>query len=91
MLYHKLSLNNFIHWVLRSGFENAKRGADSPITYRFSIKEVQNMCSAFNSCDIGIEYLFGAGWGKAYDLMPKPIYFFLSKKIGWHLVVYLEK
>ena len=91
MLYHKWSLNNLVHWILQRGFENAREGPDSPVTHRFSRQEVRKMCAAFTSCRIEIEYLFGAGWGKVYDLIPRSIYFSLSRRIGWHLVLYLEK
>ncbi|HET6460294.1 MAG TPA: class I SAM-dependent methyltransferase [Syntrophales bacterium] len=91
MLYHKWSLNNLVHWILQRGFENAREGPDSPVTHRFSRQEVRKMCGAFTSCRIEIEYLFGAGWGKVYDLIPRSIYFSLSRRIGWHLVLYLEK
>jgi hypothetical protein len=91
MLYHEWSLNNFAHWISRKGFENVKNGKDSPVTYRFSKNEVRKMCSDFSACDIHTEYLFGAGWGKIYNITPKPIYSLLSKLIGWHLVVYVRK
>ncbi len=91
MLYNKLSLNNFTHWITRRGFENAKGQTDAPVTQRFTIREILAMCSNFHSCNISVEYLFGAGWGKFYDFMPKHIYRFLSRRIGWHLVVYLQK
>lgn len=91
MLYHKWSLNNFAHWISRKGFENVKEGDDSPITYRFSKGEVKKMCSNFSACNIQTKYLFGAGWGKVYNIVPKSIYLLLSKLIGWHLVIYLQK
>lgn len=91
MLYHKWSLNNFAHWISRKGFEDVKNGTDAPVTYRFSKSRVQKMCSSFSSCDICTEYLYGAGWGKVYNIIPKPIYLLLSKLIGWHLVIYLQK
>lgn len=91
MLYHKWSLNNLAHWVLRKGFENVKNENDTPITYRFSKKEVRKMCSDFSSCNISTEYLYGPGWGRIYDITPKPIYLALSKLFGWHLIVYLVK
>ncbi len=91
MLYHKWSLNNFVHRILQRGFENAREGPDSPVTHRFSREDIRKMCVRFTSCRIEVEYLFGAGWGKVYDFLPRAIYFFLSKKIGWHLVLYLEK
>jgi ubiquinone/menaquinone biosynthesis C-methylase UbiE len=91
MLYNKLSLNNFVHWITRRGFENAKGQADAPITQRFTKREILATCSDFHSCNVSIEYLFGAGWGKFYNYIPKRIYHFLSKWIGWHLVIYLQK
>lgn len=91
MLYHKWSLNNFAHWVTGRGFENVKGGTDSPVTSRFSKREVYTMCADFNSCDIKTEYLFGAGWGKVYNMMPRSLYLLLSKVLGWHLVIYLRK
>lgn len=91
MLYHKWSLNNLAHCVLKKGFENVKNSIDTPITYRFSKNEVRNMCSDFKSCDIKTEYLYGPGWGRIYNVTPKPLYLALSKIMGWHLVVYLQK
>ena len=91
MLYNRWSLNNFMHWISRKGFENVKNGTDSPVTYRFSKDKVRRMCSDFSACHINTEYLYGAGWGKIYNITPKPIYLLLSKLIGWHLVAYLQK
>jgi len=91
MLYHKHSLNNFAHIILKRGFENHRSGSDAPITYRFSKRQVKRMCSNFSKFHIHTEYLFGAGWGQIYNFTPSFIYKFLSRIIGWHLVIYLEK
>jgi len=91
MLYSKYSLNNLAHLLTGRGFENVKEGEDSPVTYRFSKGEIERMCLDFSSCNIKTEYLYGAGWGRVYDYTPKSIYHFLSRWIGWHLVVYLKK
>jgi ubiquinone/menaquinone biosynthesis C-methylase UbiE len=91
MLYHRRSLNNFVHWFTRKGFENFSSKEDAPVTQRFTIKEVKQMCSEFKVCNIQIEYLYGAGYGRIYDHTPKALYNVLSKMLGWHLVVYLEK
>jgi ubiquinone/menaquinone biosynthesis C-methylase UbiE len=95
MLYNRNSLNNLVHWITRRGFENAvKRDAansDAPVTYRFTKNQVAEMCSMFSKCEISTEYLYGAGWSKIYDFIPKPVYEKLSKIWGWHLVAYLEK
>jgi ubiquinone/menaquinone biosynthesis C-methylase UbiE len=95
MLYNRNSLNNFVHWITRRGFENAvkrdRANSDAPVTYRFTRKKVSNMCSVFAQCEICTEYLYGAGWSRIYDLVPKPVFERLSKIWGWHLVAYLEK
>jgi len=91
MLYHKWSLNNLVHCLLKEGFENVKNNIDTPITYRFSKNEVRNMCSDFKSCNIKTEYLYGPGWGRIYNVTSKPLYLALSKIMGWHFVVYLQK
>ena len=91
MLYHKRSLNNLVHWVTRKGFENYKDEEDAPITQRFTKKEVKEICSLFRICNIQIEYLYGAGYKQVYDYTPKIFFNVLSKIVGWHLVIYLEK
>lgn len=91
MLYHKWSLNNLAHFITGKGYENAKGGDDSPVTYRFTKHEVRDMCKNYKECNINIEYLFGAGWRFAYDIIPKKLYHALSKIFGWHLIVYLKK
>jgi len=96
MLYHRHSINNFIHGVTGKGFENARQEkgkgtADAPVTQRFSKSEVLGMCSEFKHARICTEYVYGAGWGKVYQLTPKPVYDLLSKVLGWHLVIYLQK
>jgi ubiquinone/menaquinone biosynthesis C-methylase UbiE len=91
MLYNKWSLNNLAHWITGKGFESVKDDRDTPITYRFSKRAVKKMCSDFRSCNIHTEYLYGAGWGRVYDMTPRLLYRFLSKLLGWHLVIYLQK
>ena len=91
MLYHKHSLNNIAHFLFKKGFENYNSKLDAPITYRFSKKQVEKMFSNFSKCHIRTEYLYGAGWGKIYDITPRVVYRILSKVMGWHLVIYLDK
>jgi ubiquinone/menaquinone biosynthesis C-methylase UbiE len=91
MLYHKKSLNNFVHWVTRKGFENVNSENDAPITQRFTKKDVRSMCSHFRICNIRTEYLYGVGYKFVYDYTPRVLFNILSKIVGWHLVIYLEK
>lgn len=91
MLYHKRSLNNFVHWVTRKGFENFSSEDDAPITQRFTKKRVRSMCYHFRVCNIATEYLYGAGYKFIYDYTPRFLFNILSKLVGWHLVIYIEK
>lgn len=91
MLYHKNSLNNFVHWITRRGFENVVNTEDAPITQRFTKKDVRSMCSQFRVCNIRTEYLYGVGYKFIYDYTPRILFNILSKIIGWHLVIYLKK
>jgi len=91
MLYHKKSLNNFVHWVTRKGFENFNSEDDAPITQRFTKKDVRSMCSHFRVCNIRTEYLYGVGYKFIYDYTPRVLFNILSKIFGWHLVIYLAK
>lgn len=95
MLYAKYSMNNLAHILSRKPFENPR--GDNPVArdahfvYRYSKSEIRKMFKNFSSVNLEKEYLFGAGWGKIYDLIPKRIYRLLSKILGWHLLIFFEK
>ncbi len=95
MLYAKYSINNLAHILLRRPYENPR--GDNPIArdahfvYKYSKSEIRKMFKNFRSVTIEKEYLFGAGWEKIYDLIPKPIYMVLSKIVGWHFLIFFEK
>jgi len=95
MLYHKYSLNNLIHLILRIPYDNIKErkpgGKDASYVYKFTKKEVYIMFKNFENITIKVEYAFGSGWGPIYHCTPKILYKGLSKTVGWHLVVYAQK
>ncbi|MBI5014767.1 MAG: class I SAM-dependent methyltransferase [Deltaproteobacteria bacterium] len=95
MLYHRDSLNNLVHALLRVSFENPKGSravaADAPVTQRFSRAEVRRMTRCFSSVRVDTEYLYGVGYGRLFDWTPAFLYRPLSKLIGWHLLVFLQK
>jgi ubiquinone/menaquinone biosynthesis C-methylase UbiE len=95
MLYHKHSLNNLVHLLLKSPFENPrgtnKVARDAHFVYRFSKAGIRKMFSRFRNVKIKVEYAFGAGWGPVYRLTPKFLYMMLSKLAGWHLSIFFEK
>ncbi len=95
MLYHKHSLNNLVHMLLRIPYDNPKNprpfAKDANYVFRFSKSQVRKMFSRFSKVDISIEYVYGAGWEPVYSWTPKSLYRFLSKTVGWHLVISAEK
>jgi ubiquinone/menaquinone biosynthesis C-methylase UbiE len=95
MLYHKYSLNNLIHMILKIPYDNVKDrrigGKDANFVYRFSRAEVKKLFQQFSNVNIHVEYLYGAGWEPIYSWTPKWIYNFGSKFFGWHLLILAEK
>jgi len=95
MLYHKYSLNRFVHLLLKKPYENVRNinelKKDAHFIYTFSKSQLKEMFRKFEHLNIKIEYLYGAGWGNIYNFIPKLIYFYLSKLFGWHLSVFFQK
>jgi len=85
MLYHRRSLNELVHRLLRVPFE--EKDAACPIVRRYTRAEIAELFGAFSGVSVEVEYLFGEGYGAAYRLMPAPLYRFLSRRWGWHLMI----
>ncbi len=85
MLYHRHSLNEWIHRLVRVPFE--EKDALCPVVRRFSKEEVQKKFESFSSVEINVEYLYGEGYGPLFKLTPDSLYRFLSKHFGWHLMI----
>jgi len=95
MLYHRNSLNNFVHWILRMPFDNCQTmqsgGKDANFVFRYSKSEVKKMFHQFEKVDVRLEYAYGAGWEPIYSWTPNFIYNLLSRSMGWHIVISAEK
>jgi len=85
MLYHRRSLNELVHRVLRVPFE--ERHELCPVVRRFTRDEARRMFAPFASVDIAAEYLYGEGYGVLFSLTPRWLYDALSHRIGWHLMI----
>lgn len=85
MLYHRHSLNELVHRILRVPFE--ERDELCPVVRRYSRKEIRKMFSQFSDVDIHVDYLYGEGYGALFSLTPLWLYKILSKYIGWHLMI----
>jgi SAM-dependent methyltransferase len=89
MLYNRHSLNEVMHRLLRVPFE--ERDELCPVVRRFDRRELLAMFAPFSRVDLGIEYLFGEGYGAVYRLMPRWLYDPLSHRIGWHWMIAARK
>ncbi len=89
MLYHRHSLNEGMHRLLGVPFED--RDELCPVVRRFTVAEVQELFRAFGSVEVSIEYVYGEGYGRLFNLTPRWIYDVLSRHWGWHLMVVATK
>jgi len=89
MLYHRRSLNEFVHRITRIPFE--EKGALCPVVRRYSVPEVQALFRSFGSVTIHLDHLFGEGYGPLYHLTPRWLHAVLSRHFGWHIMITATK
>lgn len=85
MLYHRHSLNEAVHRLLRVPFE--ERTELCPVVRRFSKGEARRMFSRFQKVDIHSDFVFGEGYGPVFQWTPILLYKLLSRIVGWHLMI----
>jgi ubiquinone/menaquinone biosynthesis C-methylase UbiE len=89
MLYHRHSLNELVHRLLGVPFED--KDELCPVVRRFTVPEIRILFSDFSHVQVGVDYLFGEGYGVLFRLTPQWLYDFLSRRWGWHLMVAATK
>lgn len=89
MLYHRRSLNEIVHRLVRVPFE--EKDALCPVVRRYITTEVQDLFRNFSSAQIHLDHLFGEGYGLLYRLMPRGLYSWLSRRFGWHIMISATK
>ena len=89
MLYHRHSINEIVHRIARVPFED--KDELCPVVRRFTTGEVKKMFKQFSNINFKLEYVYGEGYGKLFSMTPKPIYDFLSKHWGWHIMITASK
>lgn len=89
MLYHRRSVNELAHRILRVPFE--EKDELCPVVRRFTLAEARRLFRAFGAVDIRVEYLYGEGYGKLFRLTPRWLYDLLSARWGWHLMIAARK
>jgi ubiquinone/menaquinone biosynthesis C-methylase UbiE len=85
MLYHRHSLNEFVHRLLRVPFE--ERDELCPVVRRYTTKEIHDVFSRFAKVEVRPDFVFGEGYGSLFRWTPLPIYRLLSRYLGWHLMI----
>ncbi|QDX80062.1 hypothetical protein B9N43_01605 [Denitratisoma sp. DHT3] len=85
MLYHRRSLNEWVHRLLGVPFE--EKDELCPVVRRYTMAEAKVLFARFRSVEIKPDFLFGEGYGVLFRLIPLPIYRWLSRRIGWHLMI----
>lgn len=85
MLYHRHSLNEFVHRLLRVPFE--ERDELCPVVRRFTVHEARAMFARFARVDVHSDFVFGEGYGGLFRWTPLPLYRWLSRRFGWHLMI----
>lgn len=85
MLYHRRSLNELMHRLLRVPFE--EREELCPVVRRYSKTEVRAMFARFRSVEVHADFVYGEGYGAVFRRTPRALYRLLSRWAGWHLMI----
>lgn len=85
MLYHRHSLNEAVHRLLRVPFE--ERDELCPVVRRFTKDEVRAMFARFRRVHVHADFVFGEGYGPVFRWTPRVVYDALSRLLGWHLMI----
>lgn len=85
MLYHRRSLNELVHRLTRVPFE--ERDELCPVVRRYTVEEIRRMFSRFSNVEVHSDFVFGEGYGALFRLTPRPLYRWLSRVAGWHLMI----
>jgi SAM-dependent methyltransferase len=89
MLYHRDSLVNLVHRLLRLPYESPRSRRDHcPVVYTFSRRSARKLFSEFSDVSVRAEYPFTFGFGQLLGTR-SPLWFrrALGRAIGWHLMI----
>ena len=89
MLYHRRSLNELVHRLVRVPFE--EKDALCPVVRRYTIAEIHDLFRDFRTVHVHLDHLFGEGYGPLYRLTPRWLYTLLSRRLGWHIMISAKK
>jgi SAM-dependent methyltransferase len=88
MLYHRTSLVNLVHRVLRLPYESPRNLKDHcPVVYTFTRRGVRELFAQFSDVSVRAEYPFTFGFGPLGTRTPLWSRRMLGRAIGWHLMI----
>lgn len=88
MLYHRNSLVNLVHKVLRLPYESPKNLKDHcPVVYVYSRRGVRALFKEFSEVSVHADYPFTFGFGPLGTRTPLWFRRALGRAIGWHLMI----
>jgi ubiquinone/menaquinone biosynthesis C-methylase UbiE len=85
MLYHRRSVNELMHRLLRVPFE--ERDELCPVVRRYTKAEVRPLFARFSSVEVHADFVYGEGYGRLFGWTPTFLYRLLSRWAGWHLMI----
>jgi SAM-dependent methyltransferase len=85
MLYHRRSLNELMHRLLRVPFE--ERDELCPVVRRFTKDEIRALFARFRSVEVHADFVYGEAYGALFSWTPRSLYGLLSRWAGWHLMI----
>jgi ubiquinone/menaquinone biosynthesis C-methylase UbiE len=88
MLYHRYSLVNLVHRLLRLPYESPRNRKDHcPVVYTFSRREVRRLFGDFSDVSVRAAYPFTFGFGALGTRPPLRLRRLLGRALGWHLMI----
>jgi ubiquinone/menaquinone biosynthesis C-methylase UbiE len=92
MLYHRDSLVNLVHKVLRLPYESPRDRKDHcPVVYTFSRRAASRLFGQFSDVSVRVEYPFTHGFGPLGSRTPLWLRRPLGRAIGWHLMITVRR
>ena len=92
MIYHRHSLVNLVHTMLRLPYESPRSLQDHcPIVNRYTRREARALFSAFAKINIHTDYPFTYGMRYVTGFLPILFKRILGRGIGWHLMIDARK
>jgi ubiquinone/menaquinone biosynthesis C-methylase UbiE len=92
MLYHRNSLVNLVHKLLRLPYESPRdRSDDCPVVYTFSKRSAKRLFRNFSRVEVHADYPFTFGFGPLGSKLPRPVLKALGRLFGWHLMISAER